>query len=263
MTPLTRRVSVCMASYHGAAFIEEQVASILEQLGDDDELVVVDDASRDETVEILRRIGDDRVRVVVLPANRGHIAAFETALAQARGRYLMLADQDDLWPAGRVDLMVEALQDAHFVAGNQQEFPTPRAVRPASLRPEMGATPSRNVLNLMLGRQPYFGCAMGMRREFRDLALPFPSHVEAHDHWLSLLANVAGPFPHLGEAVVLRRVHGSNQTPGRRRPLPQVLRSRLWLLLNLARAWRRVRSADPQPSLVPGVRGEDEPDRSA
>ncbi|CEG95340.1 glycosyltransferase [Propionibacterium freudenreichii] len=48
-------VSVCMATYNGAAFVTEQIASILPQLAAGDELVIVDDASRDDTVEVISR----------------------------------------------------------------------------------------------------------------------------------------------------------------------------------------------------------------
>lgn len=49
-------ISVCMASYNGGKYIEEQIDSILNQLGDSDELVVVDDCSVDDTVEKINLI---------------------------------------------------------------------------------------------------------------------------------------------------------------------------------------------------------------
>lgn len=235
------RVSTCMATYNGAAYIKEQIDSVLRQLGPEDELVVVDDGSSDDTVDVVRAVDDPRVRLHEAARNQGHVATFEMAIRLAAGEFLLLCDQDDLWPTGRVETMLEALRRSHFVAGNQHEFPRARPVPAAHLEPWMERSPWRNMLRLFLGRQPYFGCAMGFRREILAAALPFPRHVEAHDHWLPMVGNAIGPFPHLADVVVLRRVHDHNQTPSSRRPLPVVVRSRLWMLVNAAHAWHRAR----------------------
>src|SRR5258705_323912 len=50
------RISVCMATYNGEQFVQEQVASILSQMGDDDELIGIDDCSRDGTVDVVTPI---------------------------------------------------------------------------------------------------------------------------------------------------------------------------------------------------------------
>ena len=85
-------VSVCMATYNGARYVHEQVASILPQLGPSDELVVVDDCSRDETVSVLRALEDPRVRIHCNERNRGVVASLERALRLACNDVLMLAD---------------------------------------------------------------------------------------------------------------------------------------------------------------------------
>ncbi|WP_258190848.1 glycosyltransferase [Arthrobacter sp. PAMC25284] len=112
------RVSVCMATYRGAAFVEEQVASILAELGPDDELVIVDDASPDETADVIAAIEDPRVRLVRATANRGYVRTFEEAVRLSRGDYIFLSDQDDVWIPGRVELMLGALAGSRVVASN-------------------------------------------------------------------------------------------------------------------------------------------------
>ena len=72
----TVRVSVCLAAHDGAAHIGEQLASILEQLGAHDEVVVVDDASTDVTVAVVEAIGDPRIRLVRNEINVGYVRAF-------------------------------------------------------------------------------------------------------------------------------------------------------------------------------------------
>ncbi|BCV35985.1 hypothetical protein TUM17377_13130 [Shewanella chilikensis] len=56
-------ISVCMATYNGESYIEEQLNSILEQLGEFDEVVICDDCSIDNTINVINSIGDSRVKV--------------------------------------------------------------------------------------------------------------------------------------------------------------------------------------------------------
>ena len=104
-TPQRPRLSVAMATYNGAQFINEQIRSILPQLGDHDELVIVDDASSDNTVELVGAFADSRIVLARNEVNRGYVRTFERALALARGEVILLSDQDDEWFPGRVEAM--------------------------------------------------------------------------------------------------------------------------------------------------------------
>jgi glycosyltransferase involved in cell wall biosynthesis len=57
------KISVCMATYNGERFIREQLSSILSQLGNDDEIVLVGDASSDETVHIAEGFSEYLIRI--------------------------------------------------------------------------------------------------------------------------------------------------------------------------------------------------------
>ena len=57
-------ISVCIATYNGARYIAEQLASILKQLSAEDEVVVSDDGSTDGTIDIVRSLNDHRIRIV-------------------------------------------------------------------------------------------------------------------------------------------------------------------------------------------------------
>lgn len=56
-------VSVCMATYNGSDYIREQLDSILPQLNDDDEIVISDDHSSDDTIERIKALGDPRIKI--------------------------------------------------------------------------------------------------------------------------------------------------------------------------------------------------------
>ncbi|GAA2188560.1 glycosyltransferase family 2 protein [Leucobacter alluvii] len=244
-------VSVCLASYRGAAFVREQLESILGQLGPYDEVVVVDDASPDDSVSVIRAIGDDRIRVIEQPVNRGYVRTFEHALAEARGDLVLLSDQDDVWAPGRVDAMRAALEHADVVASNLDLLGEHRPISgPFGIRewrlPRVGRrAPVRNTLGVLGGMMPYFGCAMGFRRSFAHRVLPFPSWLtESHDLWLALTGNLAGRIAHIDDVTTLRRLHDRNASSARPRAIPQVLRSRLLVLRMIATALRR-RGASP------------------
>jgi len=88
-------VSVCIPTYRGAAHIAETIESALAQTFADFELVIVDDASPDETREVVARYRDPRLRYVREP-NAGVEENWNRCLRLARGRYFKLLPHDDL-----------------------------------------------------------------------------------------------------------------------------------------------------------------------
>lgn len=101
-------VSVIMANYNGAAFIEAALASILRQSLADLEVVVVDDASTDDSVARVQAVAarDARVRLLTREASGGPGAARNAALAAARGQWLAVVDSDDLIHPDRLSKLV-------------------------------------------------------------------------------------------------------------------------------------------------------------
>ncbi|WP_353227500.1 glycosyltransferase [Novosphingobium sp.] len=89
-------ISVVMAAYNGAGLIEDTIASVLAQTCADFEVIVCDDASTDDTLQRLRAMADPRLVVIAAPVNGGPVVARNLAFAQARGRYIVGLDQDDL-----------------------------------------------------------------------------------------------------------------------------------------------------------------------
>jgi glycosyltransferase involved in cell wall biosynthesis len=241
-------ISVSMASYNGALYIEEQVRSILQQLGENDELLVVDDDSTDDTVDVLLSIGDKRIRILRNETNLGHVATFEKAITEARGDLIFLADQDDVWLPGRVTALREALERKRYAASNWSILGRETNMTAQSrLSVANTLTPWKNVGRIYQGSIAYFGCAMAFRAEARALIIPFPKKTEAHDHWIAIVGNLDGGMAHLADSTVARRLHGNNLTSSRRALIP-VLRTRVrltsLLITAIARAIRSPASHD-------------------
>ena len=111
------RVSVLIAAYNAAVFLERTLRMVLEQTFADLELVVVDDGSTDGTGEIVRRAmrTDARVRLLV-QENRGLSATRNRGIAEARGELVAFLDHDDVWHPDKLALQVAVL-DAHPEVG--------------------------------------------------------------------------------------------------------------------------------------------------
>lgn len=225
-----RPISVCMATYNGARFVGEQLASILRQLGPEDEVVVSDDGSTDATLEVVRSFGDPRVRVVI-GGFRSPVKNFENALRHARGEVIALSDQDDVWLDGRVELIRARFEPprarVQLVALDAVVVDERGAVLEPSLFARLGAGPGllKNVYD-----NTYVGCCLAFSRALLDVALPFPPGIPMHDMWLGLLAERFGTVEFVRVPMLAYRRHGANATSMRRRFMPLVQLRRRWNL---------------------------------
>lgn len=200
-------VSVAMATYNGEKFIEEQIDSILCQLGAQDELIVSDDGSSDATLEILKEYRKDkRVQVFANP-RKGVVSNFENALKQCRNDLIFLSDQDDIWLSNKVETVKEILlhSEKSLVLHNGLNFyedtNAPKDILIKKMRHGV-------VVNIM--RSCYWGCCMAFRRELLHKALPFPPQLPTHDQWIGLVAEKAKDAVFLDQSLLLHRKHGNN-----------------------------------------------------
>lgn len=99
-------VSVVVPTYNRAGFIAESLESILDQTYRDIEVIVVDDASTDDTEREVLGLGDDRVRYVRHDENRGPSAARNTGIRTAAGEFVAFLDSDDRWVPDKLEAQV-------------------------------------------------------------------------------------------------------------------------------------------------------------
>ncbi len=105
----TPKISVVIPSYNHASFIAQAVESVLNQSEADLELIVVDDGSRDNSLEVLARFSDPRMRVIS-QKNRGAHAAINRGLALAKGQFLAILNSDDVYHPNRLEILIQELE---------------------------------------------------------------------------------------------------------------------------------------------------------
>ncbi|MGI9651846.1 glycosyltransferase [Chryseobacterium sp. RLHN22] len=207
-------ISVCMASYNGAKYIEKQIDSILSQLILGDELIIVDDNSIDNTVSLIKNYNNDFIKLVENERNIGHVKTFEKALALAKNKYLCLADQDDVWIEGRLEKLEKKIrkEKVFFVASNfKPKFENNSNYREfIRLKTKSSSKYIVNILRIFQGKSAYYGCTMMIDKKLLSFILPFPGYVEAHDLWIAMNANILKSVYHLEDNTLLYTVHQNN-----------------------------------------------------
>lgn len=105
-------VSVVMPTFNSARYVTQAVRSVIDQSFQDWELLVVDDASQDETVQISRGIAekDSRITVYSRSDNQGAAATRNEGIAASRGRYIAFLDSDDIWLPGKLSSQLAFMQ---------------------------------------------------------------------------------------------------------------------------------------------------------
>lgn len=237
------RLSVVVAAYNGAPFIEEQLDSILNQTYPVDELLIRDDGSTDNTVEVVEKWIENHpdfpARLIVGDQNLGYIGNFAELLTQATGDWIFLCDQDDRWHLDKVEKMIAAAQEvpnAKLIAssfefmnqeGEVYHLPLNEGWSNQNLIPWLVENPgglNKVTKDQMLLHNYFQGCAMMIRKELgedydhrHDFHLP-------HDWFLALLASVSDDLWYLDLPLFDYRIHHSNTTG-----LPQAKKETKWL----------------------------------
>jgi GT2 family glycosyltransferase len=232
LAPRPPKISVCMAAYNGGRFVRDQLLSIMPQLSDRDEVVIVDDLSTDDTVEQILAFADPRIRLIRHESNQGVIATFDEAIRIATGDIIFLSDNDDVWRSDKVKRFMEEFQrdqavmvvtsSLSLIDEDNRPFEDSRLTRDGKFK----AGFFRNIL-----KNSYQGSAMAFRSSLIPTILPLPQgRGFLHDAWIGTANDrTGGKTAFIPEALLLYRRHGRNFSG--RLGFWQRLRSRSWLLI--------------------------------
>jgi glycosyltransferase involved in cell wall biosynthesis len=225
-----------MAVYNGAPFLKTQVDSILAQLGAEDELIAVDDASQDDSVAVIQGMQDPRLQLHRNHRNLGVLRAFERALNLARGEIVFLSDQDDLWLSGKVAKTLEVFAsnpDVTMVASDAVVIDEQGRTLNESFFRVRGRFAGGFVRNFL--KNKYLGCTLSFRRSMLRSFLPIPHDVPMHDMWFGLLNEIYGKTRFIDEPLIAYRRHRRNASPFVHAGPLKILRWRYRLAKNIVR----------------------------
>lgn len=107
-------ISIIMPSYNASKYITESIKSVQNQTYENWELIIVDDCSKDNTVEIIKSFNDERIKLFVNEVNSGAAISRNRALREANGRWIAFLDSDDLWVPKKLEEQLTYMRENNY-----------------------------------------------------------------------------------------------------------------------------------------------------
>lgn len=221
-------ISVALCTYNGAAHLKEQLESIRLQTLQPGELVIRDDGSSDNTQEIVKEFALRAafpVRFAINSPRLGVVRNFETAIRDARGRYIALCDQDDVWYSDKLAKEMAVMTKTERDCGDNVPILVHSDLRVVSVKRELIhssmfayqklSPPRSRSMDTLLVQNFVTGCTVIINRALVDVALPIAPQAVMHDWWLALCASLYGEIRTLPESTIDYRQHAHNQVGAR------------------------------------------------
>lgn len=216
-------IDILMAVYNNAAYIAEQLQSLMKQSYPHFHLIIRDDCSTDNSIEIIEEFKNDYPEKITLIKGNENLGArgnFAALMHISTADYIMFCDADDVWLPTKVEESLLFMQKNEKKLGKQ----TPLLIHTnltvvdknlcilghsfwhySQLNPNLGTK-----LNRLLSQNVVTGCTMLINKPLLQLALPIPKEAIMHDWWLALVSAAFGQIDFLPKSTILYRQHGKN-----------------------------------------------------
>ena len=115
------KISVLLPVFNGGRFLKESIESILTQTYTDFEILIIDDGSKDDSLDIINNFNDKKIRIIQNKKNVGLIGTLNRGLHESRGEFIARMDQDDISIKDRFEKQIkffEKNKNYDFVFGN-------------------------------------------------------------------------------------------------------------------------------------------------
>ena len=213
-------VSIITPAYNAAAYIAETIESVLAQTYTNWEMLIVNDCSKDNTAEIVQSYAakDKRIKLINLKQNSGAAAARNTAIQNAKGRYIAFLDSDDLWKKEKLQKQIQFMQrnGYAFTFTSYEHFKETKE----NIQNQVQIPKSLNYNQALKGNQ--IGCLTVMldKKQIPNIHFTTQKH-EDYILWLNILKQGITAYG-IQESLALYRTGNSKSISGNK------LQSALW-----------------------------------
>ena len=212
MKPL---VSVIMPAYNGEKYIEEAIKSILDQTYDNFELIIIEDKSKDNTLNIIRKFQDSRICLYLNYENRGISYSTNLGIQKSKGKYIALLDDDDMALHRRLEWQVEYMETHNEVdiLGGRSAL-----IDPDGKFIRYDSEPIRNSkyikANLLFYNKKFANCTAMIRRSFIE-----KNNLRYEENCLGMQdlkfymdSSKVGTLATIDQLIHLKRIHDEEET---------------------------------------------------
>lgn len=216
------KVSVVMAVYNGAQYLVEQLDSIREQTCQPDEVIICDDVSSDSSVAIIKWYIEENDldgfwSLYVNEKNLGYADNFYQGMRKAKGKYIFLCDQDDIWLSDKIEKMVGIMEQnsqIQMLASEYEPYYFTEDAPKISLSVLKRMTNDGslefvdlNYGNIFIGSE---GCTMCVRKELLDCTKAYWYSGWPHDEYVWKMSQCLGGCYVYHHITLKRRLHSNN-----------------------------------------------------
>ncbi len=213
-------VQILMSTYNGAAYLREQLDSLINQSFTNWQLLIRDDGSKDDTVKIIEQyesIHPDRIKQVFSAEGGGSSVSFTGMLKFVESPYCMFCDQDDYWESNKIEISLNQLKEL------EKEDPmclvfTDMEVVSDDLKANLGSFLGLQKLNPswiknpnnILAQSIAAGCTMIFTLDLIKMIKPINADLFQHDHWVLIHAAIYGNVGYCDQKTMKYRQHSHN-----------------------------------------------------
>lgn len=217
-----KSVSIVMATYNGARYIDEQFKSLVGQTFKPLEIIISDDASNDETVdkvyELSREVNDIGIKIIRNASPLGFRDNFLRASMDAQGDFIAFCDQDDIWDKTKLEKCSNYFYDDNIAMITHAAYTIDeKSTRIGSFNQGIESTCVRPPL-CYDPWMTFYGFSIVFRRDLLNIAdihnrfidYIVPAWPIAHDRWIMFLAQMVGSTVEISDKLVGYRQHPNN-----------------------------------------------------
>lgn len=214
-------VSVVMSTYNGEKYILDQLKSLKNQSNCVDEVLIIDDCSKDATVEMARRYIssynlNSKWKIIQNKINQGWKHNFMFGAQQAKGDLVFFSDQDDVWFQNKIEIYDQIFSEndnINVLASHETEWMGESSSVMLSITSNSYDLIPFNNKNYLIQCS---GCTMAVRKKYLMHVLPFYKDGWAHDDFLWKMSTLDDSFALLNSSTILHRIHENNESRKKR-----------------------------------------------